>query len=109
MHCQEPAPIYDLALLALDSEDSGWTEADGAKPDLARYIIELLQSKTEMLQDYFSVHIDEVRFIKSNISLSSRLQSCSYLSVQYWWFTNTIQWHVKLFNYFSFKRKTYIS
>ncbi len=60
---QEPASIYDLALLALDSSDSGWTEADGPKPDLARFVQQLLQGKAEMMDDYFSMQIDEVRSV----------------------------------------------
>ncbi len=57
---QEPAPIYDLAMLALDSEASGWSETDGPKPELAQYIVDFLTSKTEMLTDYFSLEIDQV-------------------------------------------------
>ena len=55
----EPAPIYELAILALDSEESGWTEADGPKPDLATYIVDFLTSKAEMLKDYFSIEVDQ--------------------------------------------------
>lgn len=47
-------------MLALDSSDSGWTESDGPKEDLALYIVDFLKSKAEMLQDYFSMEIDEV-------------------------------------------------
>lgn len=61
---KEPAPIYELALLALDLEESGWTEADGPKTDLAQYIVDFLKSKEEMLSDYFSMEIDEVRTTK---------------------------------------------
>lgn len=57
---QEPAPLYELALLALDSEESGWTEEDGPKEGLARYIVDFLRRKAEMLDDYFSVEIDQV-------------------------------------------------
>lgn len=57
---QEPAPIYELAMLALDSEESGWTESDGPKPELAQYVVNLLRSKAEMLLDYFSLEIDKV-------------------------------------------------
>uniref|UniRef100_A0A8C4ESV0 DNA mismatch repair protein MLH1 n=1 Tax=Dicentrarchus labrax TaxID=13489 RepID=A0A8C4ESV0_DICLA len=56
-----PAPLYDLAMLALDSEGSGWTEDDGPKEGLAQYIVDFLKKKTEMLQDYFSMEIDQVR------------------------------------------------
>lgn len=57
---QEPAPLFDLAMLALDSPESGWTEEDGPKEGLAEYIVEFLKKKAEMLADYFSVEIDEV-------------------------------------------------
>ncbi|XP_021370788.1 DNA mismatch repair protein Mlh1-like [Mizuhopecten yessoensis] len=59
LRLSEPAPLYELAMLALDLEESGWVEADGPKEDLANYIVEFLSSKREMLQDYFSVEIDE--------------------------------------------------
>lgn len=57
---QNPAPLYDLAILALDSEESGWTEEDGPKEGLAQYIVNFLKKKAEMLEDYFSMKIDEV-------------------------------------------------
>lgn len=54
-----PAPIYDLAMLALDSEESGWTEEDGPKEGLAQYIVDFLKKRSEMLEDYFSMEIDQ--------------------------------------------------
>ncbi|XP_058506732.1 DNA mismatch repair protein Mlh1 [Solea solea] len=54
-----PAPLYDLAMLALDCEESGWTEDDGPKEGLAQYIVDFLRKKAEMLEDYFSVEIDQ--------------------------------------------------
>lgn len=57
---QEPAPLYDLAMLALDSEGSGWTEDDGPKEGLAQYIVDFLKRQAEMLEDYFSMEIDQV-------------------------------------------------
>uniref|UniRef100_A0A3Q3FCN0 DNA mismatch repair protein MLH1 n=1 Tax=Labrus bergylta TaxID=56723 RepID=A0A3Q3FCN0_9LABR len=56
-----PAPLYDLALLALDSEESGWTEDDGPKDGLAQYIVDFLKRKAEMLKDYFSMEIDQLQ------------------------------------------------
>ncbi|XP_059018122.1 DNA mismatch repair protein Mlh1 isoform X2 [Mustela lutreola] len=56
---EEPAPLFDLAMLALDSPESGWTEEDGPKEGLAEYIVEFLKKKAEMLTDYFSLEIDE--------------------------------------------------
>lgn len=57
---QNPAPLYDLAMLALDSEESGWTEEDGPKEGLAQYIVDFLKQKAEMMEEYFSLEIDEV-------------------------------------------------
>ncbi|XP_013860910.1 DNA mismatch repair protein Mlh1 isoform X2 [Austrofundulus limnaeus] len=59
LRLSEPAPLYDLAMLALDSEESGWTEEDGPKEGLAQYIVDFLRRKAEMLEDYFSVEIDQ--------------------------------------------------
>lgn len=47
-------------MLALDFEGSGWTEEDGPKEGLAQYIVDFLKRKAEMLDDYFSVEIDQV-------------------------------------------------
>ncbi|XP_043993092.1 DNA mismatch repair protein Mlh1 [Gambusia affinis] len=54
-----PAPLYELAMLALDSAESGWTEEDGPKEGLAQYIVDFLKKKAEMLEDYFSMEIDQ--------------------------------------------------
>ncbi|XP_017652931.1 DNA mismatch repair protein Mlh1 isoform X2 [Nannospalax galili] len=59
LRLSEPAPVFDLAMLALDSPESGWTEEDGPKEGLAEYIVEFLKKKAEMLADYFSLEIDE--------------------------------------------------
>ena len=64
MYLQEPASLYDLAMLALDSTESGWTEADGPKPELAQYVVDLLTGRREMLDDYFSMHITQVSLQK---------------------------------------------
>lgn len=59
LRLSEPAPLYDLAMLALESEGSGWTEEDGPKEGLAQYIVDFLKRKVEMLEDYFSMEIDQ--------------------------------------------------
>ncbi|XP_029376654.1 DNA mismatch repair protein Mlh1 isoform X2 [Echeneis naucrates] len=59
MRLSTPAPLYDLAMLALDCEESGWTEEDGPKEGLAQYIVDFLKKKAEMLEDYFSMEIDQ--------------------------------------------------
>ncbi|KAH3719211.1 hypothetical protein DPMN_062043, partial [Dreissena polymorpha] len=59
LRLSEPAPIYELAMMALELGESGWTEADGPREDLAKYIVSFLSSKAEMLHDYFSIEIDK--------------------------------------------------
>ncbi|XP_057287460.1 DNA mismatch repair protein Mlh1 isoform X2 [Pezoporus wallicus] len=59
LRLSEPAPIYELSMLALEDPESGWTEEDGPKEGLAEYIVEFLKKKTEMLKEYFSLEIDE--------------------------------------------------
>nr|XP_013803605.1 PREDICTED: DNA mismatch repair protein Mlh1 isoform X2 [Apteryx mantelli mantelli] len=59
LRLSEPAPLFELAMLALEDPESGWTEEDGPKEGLAEYIVEFLKKKTEMLKDYFSLEIDE--------------------------------------------------
>lgn len=58
MRFTSPLPVFELAMIALDSEEAGWTEADGAKSELAQSVKDLLMSKAEMLEDYFSMEID---------------------------------------------------
>ncbi len=59
MKLTNPAPLYDLAMLALETEESGWTQSDGPKEQLAQYVVDLLKSKAEMLLDYFSIEITQ--------------------------------------------------
>ncbi|XP_033104160.1 DNA mismatch repair protein Mlh1-like [Anneissia japonica] len=65
MRLSMPASIHDLALLALDSDKSGWTEADGTKEELAKYITDLLSSNADMLRDYFSIDINKEEMLCS--------------------------------------------
>ncbi|KZC10526.1 DNA mismatch repair protein Mlh1 [Dufourea novaeangliae] len=58
-------PLYDLALLGLDTEESGWTEKDGDKKELATNAKELLLEKADMLKEYFSIVIDKKGNLKS--------------------------------------------
>lgn len=56
---QSTPSVTELVILALDQEESGWSEEDGTKEDLANYVSNLLVSKAPMLEDYFSLQIDE--------------------------------------------------
>ncbi|KAG7190341.1 hypothetical protein KM043_006454 [Ampulex compressa] len=61
----EPIPLYELAMLGLDTEEAGWTEEDGKKEDLAMNVKELLLEKADMMKEYFSIVIDKKGNLKS--------------------------------------------
>ncbi|KAI2528811.1 mutL homolog 1, partial [Homo sapiens] len=77
LRLSEPAPLFDLAMLALDSPESGWTEEDGPKEGLAEYIVEFLKKKAEMLADYFSLEIDEVNWDEEKECFESLSKECA--------------------------------
>lgn len=51
--------IYELAILALNMSETGWTPEDGEKTELSKRITEILIEKGPMLEQYFSIKIDE--------------------------------------------------
>lgn len=57
--------VYDLAMIALELPDTGWTPEDGDKVELAKKIVEILAVKGEMLFEYFKMEIDENGVLKS--------------------------------------------
>ena len=61
----EAIPLYELAILGLNTEEAGWTEDDGPKEELATSVKELLLEKVDMLKEYFSIVIDKQGNLKS--------------------------------------------
>ena len=55
----EPIPIFDIIMLALDDPESQWEPDDGDKDYLAKRCTKLFLSKAQMLDDYFSMKILE--------------------------------------------------
>eukprot|EP00698_Gefionella_okellyi_P000392 TRINITY_DN1034_c0_g1_i3.p1 TRINITY_DN1034_c0_g1~~TRINITY_DN1034_c0_g1_i3.p1 ORF type:complete len:386 (-),score=110.43 TRINITY_DN1034_c0_g1_i3:66-1223(-) len=56
----EPADVHEMLMLALDSEESGWTEEDGDKDAIARFVENLLQTHSEMLLEYFCLDFHDI-------------------------------------------------
>lgn len=52
-------PLFELIKMALELPETGWTEEDGNKEELAQKATEILTEKGEMLKEYFSMDIDE--------------------------------------------------
>nr|XP_012227850.1 PREDICTED: DNA mismatch repair protein Mlh1 isoform X1 [Linepithema humile] len=61
----ERISLFDLAMIALDSGETGWTEEDGPKEELATKVKELLLEKADMMNEYFSIVLDKVGNIRS--------------------------------------------
>ncbi|XP_012063394.1 PREDICTED: DNA mismatch repair protein Mlh1 [Atta cephalotes] len=61
----ERISLFDLAMIALDSGETGWTEEDGPKEELAARVKELLLEKADMMNEYFSVVMDKVGNLRS--------------------------------------------
>eukprot|EP00249_Psilotum_nudum_P013294 c24267_g1_i1 orf=344-2536(-) len=61
MRLTNPAPIYDLIVMALDEEErlGRWHESDGSKDGIAKLNTSILMKKAEMLREYFSFDMDE--------------------------------------------------
>lgn len=49
--------IKDLIVIALNSSESGWTEEDGDKEELAQNAAEILIEKSAIMKEYFSLII----------------------------------------------------
>ncbi|XP_077271964.1 DNA mismatch repair ATPase Mlh1 [Temnothorax americanus] len=61
----ERISLFDLAMIALDSGETGWTEEDGPKEELAARVKELLLEKADMMNEYFSIVMDKMGNLKS--------------------------------------------
>ena len=53
------ANIKDMAKLALDQPECGWTPIDGDKNELAQGVSDMLVDKADMLDDYFSLEVSQ--------------------------------------------------
>ncbi|EZA54164.1 hypothetical protein DMN91_000425 [Ooceraea biroi] len=61
----ERISLFDLAMIALDSGETGWTEEDGPKEELAARVKELLLEKADMMNEYFSIVLDKMGNLRS--------------------------------------------
>lgn len=60
-----PILLKDLALLSLETEESGWTSEDGPKEELAERVSDILVEKSPMLREYFSIDISDDGLLES--------------------------------------------
>ncbi|KAL1121982.1 hypothetical protein AAG570_003390, partial [Ranatra chinensis] len=62
---QSGLPLYDVAMLGIEDPNSHWKEEDGSKEELATLASDLLASKAAMLQDYFSIEINQKKELRT--------------------------------------------
>ncbi|KAL9704941.1 hypothetical protein quinque_008459 [Culex quinquefasciatus] len=57
--------VAELASLALQDPDNGWTEEDGPIAELAERIVEILVSKAPIMREYFGLSVSEEGLLES--------------------------------------------
>ncbi|XP_032665925.1 DNA mismatch repair protein Mlh1 isoform X2 [Odontomachus brunneus] len=116
----ERISLFDLAMIALDSGDTGWTEEDGPKEELATRVKELLLEKADMMNEYFSIVIDKVGNLRSLPVLLDKYFPCEAeiplyimrLATEVNWkkeqscFQNICRETAKFYSYISLKHNT---
>lgn len=60
-----PLSIKELAILALESEESGWCPDDGDKEELAHNVQEILLEKASLLREYYKLKISSDGYIQT--------------------------------------------
>lgn len=53
----EKLPLKEIIVIALNSPESGWTEEDGNKEDMAKIAVDILIDKSAIMREYFSLNI----------------------------------------------------
>lgn len=62
---QERISLLDLAIIALDSGETGWTEEDGPKKEMAKTKAKRVTFRKGIMNEYFLIVIDKVRNLRS--------------------------------------------
>lgn len=65
IHFETPLSIKELAILALNNEESGWCEQDGPIDELALNVEEALIQKADMLKEYYGLSISSSGHLQS--------------------------------------------
>ncbi|XP_055535838.1 DNA mismatch repair protein Mlh1 [Wyeomyia smithii] len=102
-----PLPLHDLANLALQDPESGWTEEDGPKPELVERIVEILVEKGSMLQEYFNLRINSDGKLESIPSLVNEYTpSMAYLPMYILRLATEVEWDEEQECFRTFCRET---
>lgn len=100
-------PIKDLIILALDSPESGWTEEDGDKSELAERASEILIEKSAIMREYFSMTITDEGKLESLPSiLPQYVPSKTFLPIYVLRLATEVEWDTEEDCFETFCRET---
>lgn len=99
--------IQELAELALASEESGWTEADGSIADLASSVHEIFVQKRAILSEYYGFEIDaEGRLRQLPMLLENHVPSMAHLPMYILRLATEVNWDEEQPFFETFSRET---
>ncbi|XP_073846322.1 DNA mismatch repair ATPase Mlh1 [Musca autumnalis] len=103
----KPLPIKDLIKLALNTPESGWTEEDGDKDELAARASEILIEKSPIMREYFSLTINSNGELESLPSLLPQyMPSKTFLPIYMLRLATEVEWETEEECFETFCRET---
>uniref|UniRef100_A0A1I8P724 DNA mismatch repair protein S5 domain-containing protein n=1 Tax=Stomoxys calcitrans TaxID=35570 RepID=A0A1I8P724_STOCA len=99
--------IKDLIKLALETPESGWSEDDGDKDELAARAEEILIEKSAILREYFSMNITDKGYLESLPSLlAQHMPSKTFLPIYALRLATEVEWETEEECFETFCRET---
>ncbi|XP_058831958.1 DNA mismatch repair protein Mlh1 isoform X1 [Topomyia yanbarensis] len=93
MDFANPLPLLELATLALQDSESGWTEEDGSKQELAERIKEILITKAPLMREYFNLCISAEGNLESiPIVIEEYIPSMAHLPIFLLRLATEVEW-----------------
>lgn len=109
MFFTNPLPLSELALLALQNPESGWTEEDGPMHELVDRIVEILISKAPIMKEYFSLCITEDAMLESiPVVINDYIPSMAFLPMYILRLATEVDWDEEQECFRTFCRETAI-
>ncbi|XP_061387697.1 DNA mismatch repair protein Mlh1 [Musca vetustissima] len=103
----QPLPVKDLIKLALNTPESGWTEEDGDKDELAERASEILIEKSPIMREYFSMTINSSGQLETIPSLLDKyIPSKTFLPIYMLRLATEVEWDTEEECFETFCRET---
>ncbi|CAD7087927.1 unnamed protein product [Hermetia illucens] len=100
-------PVKSLAMIALRSSESGWTDGDGPLDELAERVEQILIEKSPIMREYFALDIDENGFLNTlPVLLTNHKPSLHRLPIYLLRLATEVDWESEEECFESFCRET---